>query len=71
MHLAADDLQVTMLDAVGACAIRPARRDEAALLSDLAVRSKATRGYGEAFMRAWGASYPCCVSTCGVCHDAG
>jgi GNAT superfamily N-acetyltransferase len=41
-----------MLDTLGACAIRPARRDEAALLSDLAVRSKATWGYGEAFMHA-------------------
>jgi GNAT superfamily N-acetyltransferase len=40
-----------MIEATDTLTIRPARPDEADLLSDLAVRSKATWGYSEEFMQ--------------------
>ncbi len=40
------------VESAGACWIRAAHRSEAAILSDLALRSKATWGYSDAFMAA-------------------
>ncbi len=50
-------LEVTGVQTAGDLAIRPARTDEAALLSDLGAAAKASWGYDEAFMTMYRAEF--------------